>query len=282
MDILAYALLLVSGLMAGLLGGLLGIGGSVVMIPAMLLIFSTLMGTSESIHQYQAAAMIVNFLLIGPSVLRHAKARAIYRSIWRRLAPAALIGIVLGVLVSRLGIFTGRNEGTMRAVFGAFLLYVAGYNVWKLFATRREGITREKAGKIAWWKVSGVGLPMGFSAGLLGIGGGALAVPAQQIILRMPLRNSIATSATTILTIAWLGALIKNTCLGADGTPLRSAELAAYLAPTAMIGSYIGGHLTHALPLRVVRCAFIGLMLAAAWKMLSGGIAMILQPPPAG
>jgi len=275
MTILAYGLLVVTGLLAGVLGGLLGIGGSVVMIPAMTIIFSAVAERSESIHQYQAAAMIVNFLLIGPSVLRHARAKAIYFGVWRWLAPAALIGIVAGVAVSRMDIFTGSHEAYMRATFGVFLLYVAGYNVWKLFAKRSEGIDRRAAEKLAWWKKSGVGLPMGFSAGLLGIGGGALAVPAQQLILRMPLRNAIATSATTILTIAWLGAIVKNASLGSDGTVLRSVELAAFLAPTAMIGSYIGGHLTHALPLRIVRIAFIGLMIAASWKMLDKALAMM-------
>ena len=39
--------------------------------------------------------------------------------------------------------FTGANEGHMRMVFGAFLLYVAAYNIWKLFAKKSEGITRE-------------------------------------------------------------------------------------------------------------------------------------------
>ena len=275
MVILAYGCLILTGLIAGVLGGLLGIGGSVVMIPAMVAIFSDLTGRAETIHQYQAAAMIVNFLLIGPSVLRHARAKAIYFGVWRWLAPAALVGIVAGVAVSRLGMFTGTNEGYMRAAFGAFLLYVAGYNVWKLFAKRAEGIDRAAADRLAWWKKIGVGLPMGFSAGLLGIGGGALAVPAQQVVLRIPLRSAIATSATTILTIAWLGAIVKNVSLGADGTVLRSFQLAVCLAPTAMIGSYIGGHLTHALPLRIVRCAFIALMLVAAWKMLTAGVAML-------
>ena len=37
----------------------------------------------------------------------------------------------------------------------------------------------------------------------------------------------------------------------------------------AMIGSYLGGHLTHTLPLRIVPIAFVALMLLAAGKMLA-------------
>ena len=260
-----YVLLALVGLVAGVLGGLLGIGGSVVMIPAMAIIFSSL-GRMENIHQYQAAAMIVNFLLIGPAVLRHRRAGAIVVDVWSWLAPAAMIGIVLGVVVSRLNVFTGSNQQALKMVFGVFLLYVAAYNAWKLRQTRPPRPLLSQSGQ-PWWKKVLVGLPMGFAGGLLGIGGGALGVPAMQLILRLPLRNAIATSAATILTTAWLGATVKNASLGADGTVTRSLLLAACLAPTAMAGSYLGSHLTHALPLRVVRAAFVALMIAAGLKM---------------
>jgi len=247
--------------LAGVLGGLLGVGGSVIMIPAMVIIFA-----AADIQQYQAAAMIVNFLLIGPSVLRHRRADAIVVDVWRWLAPAALAGIVCGVALSLSGIFTGENQPVMRMVFGVFLLYVAAYNIWKMRPSAKPAAGLPGASNRPPWKKIAVGFPMGFSAGLLGIGGGALAVPALQLILRLPLRNAIATSAATILSIAWLGAIVKNAWL-VDGTVTRSLTLAACLAPTAMIGSYIGGHLTHSLPLKVVRGAFIALMILSALKM---------------
>jgi uncharacterized membrane protein YfcA len=256
-----------TGFVAGVLGGLLGVGGSVVMIPAMVWI-CPLWGHAESIHQYQAAAMIVNFLLIGPSVAKHLRARAVYVGVWRWLAPAALIGTAAGVAASRLPVFTGANERILRAAFGGFLLYVAGYNARKLLVKGGQGCSAEEAAALPRWQKVAVGFPMGCSAGLLGIGGGSLAVPGQQIFLRMPLRNAIATSAATILSIAWFGAIVKNASLGDEGSVTRSLVLAATLAPTAMAGSYLGGHLTHTLPLRAVRCAFIGLMVLAAAKML--------------
>ena len=49
-----YITLLAIGLVAGFLGGLLGIGGAVVMIPALIWAFG------ENQHLYQAATMICN------------------------------------------------------------------------------------------------------------------------------------------------------------------------------------------------------------------------------
>ncbi|MFP4053001.1 MAG: sulfite exporter TauE/SafE family protein [Phycisphaerae bacterium] len=261
-------MLAITGLAAGVLGGLLGVGGSVIMIPAMAVIFSAV-GSPHSIHQYQAAAMIVSFVLVWPAVLRHRRARAIRVDVWKLLAPAALVGIVGGVLLSRAGLFTGDNELVLRRVFGLFMLYVAAYNTWKIARPARRVMDSERPASPNSKATLAVGAAMGVSAGLLGIGGGALAVPAQQVILRLPLRNAIATSAATIAAITWLGAIVKNASLGADGTVARSLLLTAALAPTAMAGSYVGGHLTHRLPVRWVRAAFVVLMLVAGVKMLT-------------
>ncbi len=61
------AILSAVGLLAGVLGGMLGVGGSVIMIPAMFWVLGDVNAHgTRMIHQYQAAAMIVNFLLAGP------------------------------------------------------------------------------------------------------------------------------------------------------------------------------------------------------------------------
>jgi len=266
-----YLFLIALGLAAGVLGGLLGIGGSILMIPAMAAFLPVLAGHTESLHQYQAAAMITNFLLIGPAVWRHYRAGAIVVRVWKRIVPAALVGVVAGVAVSL--VFTRQYERVLRVAFGGFLLYVAGFNVYKVLRPARRPqdydphAVRPGAGRSVL-----VGGGMGFSAGLLGIGGGSLAVPGIQVFVHLPLRNAIATSAAAIFAMAWLGALVKNLTLPADANVWRSLTLAAALAPTAMIGGYLGGHLTHTLPLRAVRGVFVALMLAGAYKMITWGL----------
>ncbi len=260
----------ITGILAGLLGGLLGIGGSSIMLPAMVLILGSRdTAGKEQIHQYMAAAMIVNFLLIIPAVTAHIKNKAVWPKVWGFLSVAALVGVIIGVQVSFL--FTGKAAMYLRWSVGLFFIYVVFHNIWRIFNGRElEGLPKQNVEASSVWPKFIVGLPMGIVAGLLGIGGGSLAVPAQQIILKMPLRNAIATSAATIASISWLGAILKNGQLGENGTITRSLILAGCLAPTAMIGSYVGGHLTHKLPIKIVRAAFIILMLFSAWKMFSG------------
>jgi len=79
--------------------------------------------------------------------------------------------------------------------------------------------------------------------------------------LRIPLRRAIANSATTIACTAIIGAIYKNATLSMHGVSAGSAlHLALLLAPTAVLGGYLGGRLTHVLPGKILRIAFIVLM----------------------
>ena len=90
----------------------------------------------------------------------------------------------------------------------------------------------------------------------------------QQTILRLPLRSCIANSSAIICISALLGGIYKVGTLSQHGYDWRTGLLvAAALAPTAWIGGRLGASLTHSLPIRQVRIAFILLMIVASWKM---------------
>jgi len=154
-------------------------------------------------------------------------------------------------------------------------LYIIAINVLKLFEDGQKDNSRSL--RVGWLPVGLVGSLMGFAAGLLGIGGGPIAVPMLQRICRLPLRKSIATATAVMCVTAAIGAWRKNAGLsellesGAVTEPLAFKEslvLAACLVPTAMIGALIGARLTHKLPLKLLRIAFILLMIWACVNML--------------
>lgn len=261
-----YVLLAIVGLGTGILGGMLGIGGSVIMLPAMKWILDPPGGDPGKIHQYQAAAMIVNFLLCLPSVWAHIQKKAVWPKVWSYVAGSALVAIVAGTLLSNL--FDKTYARYLNWLIGVFFIYVLGQNLYRVVRPpKQEGLSQEQVEAFSPARKFCVGGPMGFLAGLLGIGGGAVAVPIQQIVLKMPMRNAIATSAAVIASVSWLGAITKNATLGEKGSVLTSFLLVACLAPTAMTGAYFGGHLTHKLPLKLVRTLFAIIMALSAWTM---------------
>ncbi|MCF7958743.1 MAG: sulfite exporter TauE/SafE family protein, partial [Phycisphaerae bacterium] len=259
----------------GLVGGLLGVGGSTIIIPAMIVYLShTARGYSGSLqHLLQASAMICNVFIALPAVLAHRRARAIMPPVVRWLVPSAFVGIISGVVLSNSSAFARENGRYLAIILAVFLGYVAVYNIWRYF--RKTNLTEAFDPEVAMsvWKIILVGLPMGFVAGLLGIGGGALCVPAQQIVLRLPLRRAIANSAVTIMCVSFCGAIYKNMTLAGHGLMIKeSLTLAAMLVPTAIIGSYIGGRLTHVLPRKVLRISFIVFMVTVMVITLSKAI----------
>ncbi len=256
------------GIAAGLSGGLLGIGGSIIIIPALILY----LGTTDSgyrghdQHLLQAAAMITNVFVAAPSVIAHYRARAIVKPVVVVLIPTALLGVIAGVALSDSYAFARQNGSYLAMILSGFLAYVACYNIWRL--VRKTDPQREpgQPQRPSPWKIAAAGIPMGLTAGLLGIGGGAVCVPIQQVLLKTPLRSAIANSATTIVFSALIGAIHKNYTLSTHGIDVvDSLCLAATLIPTAILGSYFVGKLTHLLPKRALRVVFIVFMAIISW-----------------
>ena len=253
------------GLLAGMFGGMLGVGGSIIMIPVMTLIF----GPAQ--HLYQGAAMIMNFFVALPSAWQHRRRHATLSPILRVTIPCAIVGVVVGVWASSGPWFHGRNEVYLARIFGGFLFYEAGYNVYRLIARRRfPDMDVEAARRIPRWKIaSAVGLPTGFVGGLLGVGGGIVAVPMQQLLLRVPLHRAIANSAVTIVPLSIIGAIYKNYTNAGAGLPLTDTlHLAAFLIPTAIVGGFLGARFTHVMPRRLLRVVFIILMCYAGTTLI--------------
>lgn len=274
-----YLLCVVIGLGAGVLGGFLGIGGSLIIIPAMAFVFHESLG-DQSQHLYQASAMIVNMAVALAAVILHIRAGAVRRDALLGMMPAALILISVGVVASNR--FPGK---LLQQMFALFLMYVIALNIRRLVAQLRRlhansmganhpdpdaAVGRAvtvRAGVI-------VGAIMGFTAGLLGIGGGGIAVPLQQVIFRVPLRHCIGTSMAVICVTSGVGAIVKNLTLAGvtagsthPFTYLDSLSLAALLMPGAVLGAFVGAGLTHRLPTVWVRAVFIVLLCVAASKM---------------
>ena len=104
------SLLILVGIVAGLLGGLLGIGGGIVMIPAITLLLG------RDIHLAQAASMNVIFFVAAPAAIRHWKAGGMRLELIVRILPFALISVILGVTAS-----IWIPDADLSLIFGLFL-----------------------------------------------------------------------------------------------------------------------------------------------------------------
>ncbi len=261
-------LIVLVGLIAGIAGGLLGIGGSLIMIPCLVMLFGHDRIEGVNQHLYQAAAMIANVAVAVPAAWRHYRKGATVPQALAWMLPAALLAVLVGVALSNLPLFAGHLGGRrLGRVLAAFIIYVIFVNVRKLIG--RAATQDEPEPHVTPGPAVAVGGIMGIIAGLLGVGGGVMAVPLQQVLMRMPLRAAIANSSAVICVSASLGAIYKNVSLGLHHARWQdSLLLAGILAPTCWIGGLIGASLTHRLPVRQVRIALIVFLAVAALRML--------------
>jgi len=261
-------ILLGIGLVMGLFGGMLGIGGSLVMIPAMVFFYG------ENQHLYQSSAMICNFCVAIASLLAHRKANALVPAVLWRMIPAAAAGVFAGVALSNVSFFAGHNSYLLARLFGAFLAYVAVYNTWRMFRPPMPKVNDDDPSfyqtPFRKWISAFIGVTTGLAAGLLGIGAGSVATPMQQFFLHLPLKRAMSNSASIIVGIAWIGAIYKTATLPQHSIAIsESLKIAAFVIPTALLGGFWGGHLMHLLHRHLVRGLFIGVCALGAWKLLT-------------
>lgn len=258
------------GLIAGVLGGLLGIGGGLVIIPALLLVLGKPFGEG-SLHIYKIAALATAIVLSIPAARQHLKAGAVVHRMLPALEAFGVLGVIVGVAVASL--LSGSQTRYLQLVFGIAMIAFVASNIW---LTRVRPATGSRDGAICptprrWLRIGvQVGLPAGVVSGLLGIGGGAWAVPAQTMLLGIRLPNAIANSTCMIAGVALAAAILKSVSVArmADLQWTSGWMLAVWLAPGAAFGGAIGGRLAHRIPTKHLRTAFLVLLLLTGIRLL--------------
>ena len=107
-----------------------------------------------------------------------------------------------------------------------------------------------------------IGVLAGVAAGLLGIGGGALFVPALVLFLGLPQVEAEATSLLAIVPVALVGAARQHRY---GNLQLRDGLLVGGLA---VPGAVAGVALVNAVPERAIEIGFAGLLLFVAAQLV--------------
>src|SRR5262245_41321682 len=107
-----------------------------------------------------------------------------------------------------------------------------------------------------------IGLASGITSGLFGVGGGIVMVPAMMFFMGMDIKAAVGTSLAVIIPTAIAGSF-KHYMQG----NVRWLS-ALTLAPTAIIGSVLGAHLTKIIPAPDLKRAFGGFLILVGLRLL--------------
>lgn len=221
---------LILGLIAGLLAGLLGIGGGLIIVPVLALLFKSQGFAAHQILLMAVATSLATIILTAiASVLAHHRFGAVLWHIVWRLSPMIIIGAVIGAVVAK-----QLPAEVLRHILILFLLYVG-----TIMALQIKPKTRSiNTSKLMDYSVA---LSIGLLSSIVGIGGGTLTVP-YLIHRQVSMHHAIAVASACGLPIAIAGT-ISYALLGWNAPDLPEWSL-GYISLPAFCGITLSSIIT--------------------------------------
>ena len=239
-----------AGIAAGALSGMFGIGGGIILVP----VLGALLGLDQ--HQAQGISLATMLAPIGlPAVLHYRQAG--HRIRWRLVAYLVL-GFLVGVTAGSL-LANAIPPRPMRWAFIGFLLLMA----LRYAHAARSRVAREEKPEPPHAHLLGFGLVIGAAgglmSGLLGIGGGAIAIPLLAIWMGLPQHEAQVTSLALMLPpIGLPGVLVYAKGHGLPWMILLFAGL-GFAA-----GALLGARFATGMRSRALQAGFAGFMVLLA------------------
>lgn len=261
LDLLGYYFLL--GSVAGLVAGLLGVGGGLIIVPALVLLLG--MQGIDPMHIMHIAIGTSLATIIVTSISSswaHHRHGAVQWWVFARLSPGIVVGALLGAVIADY-----LSADILRRVFGVFELIVAA----QMLTGARPNAHRAVPGTAGMF---GAGSVVGAISSVVGIGGGTMTVPFL-VWCNVAMRKAVATSAACGLPIAIAGASgYILTGWNESGLPAWSSGYIYWpafggIVVMSIIFAPLGAWLAHRLPVASLKKIFALLLFVIGIRMLS-------------
>lgn len=258
----------IAGIVAGLCAGLFGVGGGMVIVPALIWILAYYGLPSEIVPHVAVGTALATIILTSiSSMSAHHKRGGVRWEIFKNMAKGLVLGSLVGAWVATL------IDGAMlQAILGGGAILMA---VKMLFFPNQERLDIPPP---ADYKQTFAGVVIGILSAIFGIGGGSLTVPylSQNGV---PMKQAVGTSAACGLPIAIAGAL-GFIWFGHQGGNVDQVDgligfvhIGAFITISILsfIMAKVGARLAHALPAQTLKRAFgVLLMIVGVQLMVSG------------
>lgn len=266
-------------IIAGFVGSLLGIGGGLIVIPFLSIVFKF------NMHQAAAAGLVSVIATSSGAASAYVKDRLTHLRIGMFLQLATVIGGVLGAILS--GFLPAK---VLSLIFGILLLYNSFLMIKNRKSVEKPQLASPKISK--WAKrlklygsyfdkiqnreieysaqnIAGGFLMMTFAgilSGLLGIGSGIFKVLALDTIMKLPFKVSTATSNFMM----GVTALASISIYLARGDIVYDA--CGAVAVGVLVGSAIGARLMPYIKSKYLRTAFALILIYTSIEMIRKGL----------
>lgn len=257
--IAAYLLL---GAVAGFIAGVFGLGGGVVIVPALIYTFSFTSISPEVLTHLAIGTSLASIIFTSLSAIYvHHKRQAIDWPLAYKLAAGMFIGGMLGAYIA-----DGLDGTALQNIFACYALFVA-LQMWFSLKPKAQLKLPKSFGCTL------LGSFVGFLSGLFGIGGGSLVVPLLNIY-QVNITRAVAIASVTGFPVAISGTF-GYLIMGLNAQHLPEHAI-GYIYWPALLGivvtstyfAKLGAKVTHGLDPQKLKRAFAVLMLFIAIDLL--------------
>jgi uncharacterized protein len=182
------------GAVTGLTSGLFGVGGGIILVPILVILFKV------NQHKAQATSLVVVALAAVTGAVTYSLADSVS---WIAV-PFLIAGGLLGTLLGTIAVKKVKDR-ILKLVFGVFLVFVAIRIVVQSFDP--AALTSQSAGLEFGPIYLLVGLAMGLLSSFLGVGGGIIVIPILITVFGFTPQLAAGTSLVVMIPIVLLGAL---------------------------------------------------------------------------
>lgn len=252
------------GACAGLCAGLFGIGGGMIIVPALIFLLPEWGVSNMVLTQVAVGSSLACISVIAINAAwSHHRRGAVDWSIVGGMVPGLLAGALGGAALAHV-----LPSDILQKAVGTVALLAA----LRMFFGINVVANRQLPGKAGLFGVGGV---IGSVSSLVGIGGGSLTVP-YLVWCNTPMRQAVGTSSACGAPIAWagvLGFMLAGT--GIDGTGTASigyVSLPAWggIVAGSALFTPLGARLAHRLPVPVLKKIFAILLATVGLRMWLG------------
>lgn len=264
-----YVWFAMAGAFAGVCAGLFGVGGGLIIVPALVWILTAYgMPVDVVAHVAVGTALATIILTSISSMSAHHKRGGVRWDIFKNMAKGLVLGSLVGAWVATM--IDGRS---LQTIIGGGAVLMA---IKMLFFPNKENIEKPVPKD---YVQSAVGVGIGLLSAIFGIGGGSLTVPYLSHN-GVPMKQAVGTSAACGLPIAIAGAVgfmwfgreaISD--LNVSGT-VGFVHVGAFVSISivSFVMAKVGAKLAHVLPAKTLKRAFGVLLLVVGTQMIWGGV----------
>ncbi|UUM27490.1 sulfite exporter TauE/SafE family protein [Acinetobacter colistiniresistens] len=265
MELIIYLLI---GAIAGFAAGLFGVGGGLIIVPILYIVFTQMHYEPNVIMHIAVGTSLATIIVTSiSSVMAHHKKGAVLWPVFRNLAPGLVLGSFLGAGVADL--MSGQH---LQLVIGVFAVWMA----YKMFRGASAVVDPNRHLPSAALQLAAGG-GIGVASAIFGIGGGSLTVPylnRHGVVMQ----KAVATSAACGLPIAVAGA-IGFMWFGAKEqievpNTIGYVHIYAFLGISVMsfITAKFGAKVAHRLSPAMLKKCFAGLLVVVGSYFIYKGL----------